>query len=279
MSTPTSFKWVGPKQQRASQIPPAEWAKREDRLRELHSQMTLLEVMSVMDRTQYIYQFGKWGLQKYDTAKALENGPVRRRAAPRQLPSLIEVGTATSSGPLQKRPRESIRSIETSSSDSSSLAPPFKKVNVTDEDTLPYNSHHEMGSTSSMSRSEPETCEAHISSFEGRNDEENAVFSSESPMIDWPLYVSTETSFNFAPMDGISTEAQTSSSSGPGQTITTTDPENASMGTHILEGGDNTPFEDRYYPMDEALQVMHAAGIFPHRCSDAYLIRGPSPSA
>ncbi|KAK6840066.1 hypothetical protein PG987_005932 [Apiospora arundinis] len=257
MSTSTSFKWVGPKQQRATQIPAAEWAKRED------------------SRTQYIYQFGKWGLQKYGTAKVV---------APRHLPSLLEVGTATASDSIKKRPRRSIQSIETSSSNSSSPVPPSKKVKVTDEDKVPYNSRHEIRSASSMSLSKPDTREAHLFNLEDRNDEDNAVCSSKSPTVDWPFCNSTETSFNVAPMNATSTEAQTSSRSGPGRSMTMTGPETsesqkASMSTQVLASGVYTALNDQYQYINEAVEEMYAARTFPPSMPRSLLYRtGPAPA-
>ncbi|KAK8877637.1 hypothetical protein PGQ11_002583 [Apiospora arundinis] len=115
-----------------------------------------------------------------------------------------------------------------------------------------------------MSRSKPDTREAHLFNLEERNDEENAVCGSKSSTADSPFYDYTETSFNVAPMNATSTEAQASSRSGPGPTMTTPSPETsetqkASMSTQVLASDGYATSNDRYYHMDEAIKAMNAA--------------------
>ncbi|KAK7999640.1 hypothetical protein PG990_012240 [Apiospora arundinis] len=53
MSTPTptpfTIKWVGEKQERATQIRDSEWVKRKPRLRELYIKLTAPELKSAME--------------------------------------------------------------------------------------------------------------------------------------------------------------------------------------------------------------------------------------
>ncbi|KAK7920288.1 hypothetical protein PG985_008310 [Apiospora marii] len=146
--TPTTYTFVGPTQQRAARIPVAEWKKRETRLRELHGQMTLSELMDVMERegfiasrTQYIYQFGKWGLQKYNTAKAAEVTLTSSGAVSGELSSspadhpidVLDNGT--------KRPR-STQSIHPSDSSLLSSLPSSNKKAKLDEGCELYTTLH-----------------------------------------------------------------------------------------------------------------------------------------
>ncbi|KAK7920289.1 hypothetical protein PG985_008311 [Apiospora marii] len=144
MSTPASFKWVDQKQERATRIPAAEWTNRETRLRELHSQMTLTELMEVMKsegfvatRKQYDHQFRKWGLQKYGIAKSIEKEPGGSCPVENQATAMLDGDTIVAPDTSEKRPR-SIPRVELSGSRlSDSLLPPSKKVKMTDEDGVP----------------------------------------------------------------------------------------------------------------------------------------------
>ncbi|KAK8078253.1 hypothetical protein PG996_004423 [Apiospora saccharicola] len=144
MSTSTSYKWVGPKQQRATKIPAAEWTKQEAKIRELHSRMTLLELMDVMKsegfiatRTQYIYQFSKWGLQKYGTTKSANDDSTKLEAILEDPPVMPGEETVAVSPDRGRK-----RSFSTQDNEScdrvvlSSLLSARKRARVIDEDTV-----------------------------------------------------------------------------------------------------------------------------------------------
>ncbi|KAK8039851.1 hypothetical protein PG993_008262 [Apiospora rasikravindrae] len=188
MSTPTIFKWVGPKQQRATKIPAVEWAKHEARLRELHSKMTLFELMGVMEsegfiatQKQYVYQFSKWGLHKYDTIKR------DSEAVSNQLPTVPEEDRNDVSDPGSKRPR-SFPSIELCPSGLPSSVPSYRKrAKVNDEEgEVSVLRCPTLDSTALLpvSHSNLLTGDVRFCNFEGGNGDEDKAFRSYSPTPD-----------------------------------------------------------------------------------------------
>ncbi|KAK8092536.1 hypothetical protein PG999_014735 [Apiospora kogelbergensis] len=84
----------------------------------------------VATRTQYVYQFGKWGLHKYDTERAAEKRPGTPEAMPLH-PAMVSVAVPD---PEKKRTR-SIQTVEScGSSLSSSFQPRSKRTKMCNED-------------------------------------------------------------------------------------------------------------------------------------------------
>ncbi|KAK8093713.1 hypothetical protein PG997_000398 [Apiospora hydei] len=229
MSTSTAFKFEGPKQPRAPRISAADWENRKPRLRELYDQKTLTQLMEVMTAEgleatpkQYDYQFRKWGWQKYGRGKAAEDDPVDAGAVSRLLPTFLEGETATESDSSKKRP-QSIQSIETNGSVSTSpVLPPKKKAKWSDKEVLPQNYGPQSRSAPSMYVYNPVIGEAHRRKFRGRYYEDNASSGSQMPIVAWTLRNLASTSSTSPGTDAISTEAEADSNRGADETTTTT---------------------------------------------------------
>ncbi|KAK7978375.1 hypothetical protein PG988_005865 [Apiospora saccharicola] len=198
--TPITYTFVGPTQQRAARIPAAEWKNREPRLRELHSQMTLFDLMGIMERegfvasrTQYVYQFGKWGLQKYKTAKAAEETPESSGDVSSNISTSPDDDLVIASDHGTKRPR-SIQTIDSRDSSSlSSLPSSSKKTKQDEQDTISTSPSPELPSISPDSSSGSCTGGAHPCGIEGEHDDNtHSGFPSQSPVTDWPLRNITE---------------------------------------------------------------------------------------
>ncbi|KAK8134777.1 hypothetical protein PG984_006789 [Apiospora sp. TS-2023a] len=143
MATPTPFKWVDQKQQRAPRIPVIEWVKRETRLRELYSQMTLSQLREVMDSEgfvatpkQYDYQFTKWGLQKYKISQKANEDSVDTGRVSGNPSSPAKDLICLLPDHVAKRPTSSLSTDSSSSGPPPSLLPKRKKLKACDEDTI-----------------------------------------------------------------------------------------------------------------------------------------------
>lgn len=88
--------------------------------------VTTANVNSDLSRTQYIYQFGKWGLQKYNTAKAAEETPGSSRDVPGHLSTSPQDNRVAVSDHGAKRPR-SIQTIDSSDGSLLSSVPSSSK--------------------------------------------------------------------------------------------------------------------------------------------------------
>ncbi|KAK8134607.1 hypothetical protein PG984_006619 [Apiospora sp. TS-2023a] len=194
MSAPTSFQFVGPKQQRATKVPDAEWSNREARLRELHGRMTLSQLMEVMKsegfiatRKQYDYQFRKWGLQKYGLTKTGEEEP-RTPSILQSHPPTVLGGEAVVTSSLGRKRPQSTHSIKTSGSGLSSPPPVTnKKAKVDDGDRALDHEHLDLSPAPMASASNSSDTDARDFNVKVGCDSEDPILRSTSSTSNLPV--------------------------------------------------------------------------------------------
>ncbi|KAK7978222.1 hypothetical protein PG988_005712 [Apiospora saccharicola] len=198
MSAPTSFQFVGSKQHRSTQIPDAEWSDREARLRELHSRMTLSQLMEVMKSEgfiatprQYNYHFKKWGLQKYGSTITNDEESRILSVVPSRVPTVLEEEVVDAASVNRKRPQSTDNTEIGASSLSSPLVDSSKKVKVDDNSSL-QDKHTELPAVSVTPLPNPVEIEASaLNKTSGCNDNDQ-VNPSTSPEFGLPAPTQSE---------------------------------------------------------------------------------------
>ncbi|OCK77508.1 hypothetical protein K432DRAFT_427968 [Lepidopterella palustris CBS 459.81] len=83
MSNPQQLQWKEPPAPRPKPVSPQLWDERKEELCELFPKMKLDDLMAMMrtkhnftpSRRQYVFQFKKWDLHKYNTANTINSTP------------------------------------------------------------------------------------------------------------------------------------------------------------------------------------------------------------